>query len=160
MSETSAILTALGICTIAVTLEGLAAGKDVKSYFAKLRRPAYSPPLWVWYIIGVLYYAICFFILYRLLRHSGDAVLKQVALTLIVVLMAANVLWNYVFFRARNLRLSFAANVPYLGLAVGLSTCLAQIDQAAAWSLAPYLIYQGYALWWGYSLWKINDRVE
>src|SRR5262245_6106618 len=160
MSETSAILTALGICAIAAILEGLAAGKNVKPYFAKLRWPAYSPPLWVWYIIGALYYAICFLILYRLLRHSGDAVLKQTALALIVALMIANALWNYVFFRAQNLRLSFASNIPYLGLAIAIFFCLVQIDQAAAWSLAPYLIYQGYALWWGYSLWKINDRVE
>jgi tryptophan-rich sensory protein len=98
--------------------------------------------------------------IYRLLRHSGDVVGKQAALTLIVALMTANALWNYVFFRAQNLRLSFAVNVPYLGLAIALFACLVQINQAATWSLAPYLMYQGYALWWGYSLWKINDRVE
>jgi tryptophan-rich sensory protein len=83
------------------------AGKNVKSYFAKLQFPPYSAPLWVWYIIGVLYYATFSFLIYRLLRLDSDFMLKQIALTLIFFMMAINALWNYIFFRARNLFRSF-----------------------------------------------------
>jgi tryptophan-rich sensory protein len=40
---------------------------------------------------------------------------------------------------------------------IALFICLIQLDKVAAWSLAPYLIYRIYAVWWGYSLWKINN---
>lgn len=158
MSLSSAILISLGICAIAAVLEGVAAGKNVKPFFAKLRFPSYSAPLWVWYIIGALYYAICFFILYRLLKDAGDSLLKTAALTLILVMMAANAFWNYIFFRLQNLYLSFVASIPYSLIAVALFACLIQFDKVAAWSLSPYLLYQIYALRWGYGLWKSNDR--
>ena len=58
MSTGYAILISLGICGIAATLEGVCAGKNVKAYFATLRFPPHSAPLWFWYIIGGLYCAV------------------------------------------------------------------------------------------------------
>jgi tryptophan-rich sensory protein len=68
MSSGSALLASLGICAIAAALEGACAGNNVKAYFAKLKSPRYSPPLWVWYIIGALYYGTFFFVVYRIFR--------------------------------------------------------------------------------------------
>lgn len=47
------ILISLLICGTAAVLEGACAGKNVKAFFATLRFPRYSAPLWVWTIIGV-----------------------------------------------------------------------------------------------------------
>lgn len=158
MSSTYAILISLGVCVIAAALEGVCAGKNVKSYFAKLRFPRYSAPLWIWYIIGVLYYATFFFITYRLLRLDSNSGLKLVALALIFFMMAINALWNYIFFRAQNLHLSFIVANLFPLMDIALFICLLQLDRLAAWSLVPYLLYRIYALWWGYGLWKINGR--
>jgi len=139
-------------------LEGVCAGKKVKAYFAKLRWPSYSAPLWVWYIIGGLYYAIFFFLIYRILRLDSDAVLKIAALALILFMMAVNALWNYVFFRAQNLFVSFLGASLFPIMDITLFICLIHLDKVAAWSLVPYLLYRIYALWWGYGLWKLNTR--
>ncbi len=56
MSTSYAILISLGACGIAAALEGVCAGPNVKAYFARLKSPAYSPLLWVWFIIGGLYW--------------------------------------------------------------------------------------------------------
>ena len=158
MSVTSAILISLGICVVSAILEGVLAGKNVKSFFAKLQFPSYSPPLWVWYIIGVVYYVICFFILYRIFRHDSDASLKYVALMLLLIMMGVNAFWNYVFFRAQNLFLSFFAFAFYPLIAIALFVCLLQFDKIAAWSLVPYFLYLLYAVRWGYGLWKLNPN--
>lgn len=152
----SPIVVSLAICAASAVAEGVLAGKRVKQYFATLRLPSYSEPLWMWSVIGVAYYAMCFFILYRLLGHGVDTTLRNVSLILILVLMTANAIWNFVFFRARNLFLSFVAFIPYLVVAVALFTCLTQFDKAAAWPLAAYLVYLLYAIRWGYLLWRIN----
>jgi tryptophan-rich sensory protein len=157
MSDGYSILVSLGVCIIAAGLEGVCAGKNVKSFFATLRFPPYSAPLWVWSIIGVFYYAIFCFVLYRLLRLYGGYVLKYAALTLICFMMIVNALTNYIIFRARNLRLSFVVGALFPIMDIALFICLIQLDKVAAWSLAPYLIYRIYAVWWGYSLWKINN---
>lgn len=160
MSVSFAILISLGICLISAVLEGLFAGKNVKSFFAKLRFPSYSAPLWVWYVIGVVYYAICFFILYRILRHDGDTSLKYVSSTLLVVMMGLNAFWNYLFFRVQNLFLSFVAFAVYPFVAIALFINLLRFDKIAAWSLVPYLIYLIYAVRWGYGLWKLNPNLR
>jgi benzodiazapine receptor len=156
MTRTSSLLIALAICTITAALEGLCAGKNVKAYFAKLKFPAYSPPLWVWYFIGFAYYAIFFFVIYRTLRHQGDAVLKNSTLTLVLFMMGANALWNYVFFRAQNLFVSYVGSSLAPVFDIALLVCLIRLDHVAAWALVPYLVYRLYAVWWGYGLWKEN----
>ena len=158
MTAGYAILISLGVCAIAAALEGVCAGKNVKAYFATLQFPPYSAPLWVWYIIGGLYYVIFCFVIYRILRHNGDAVLKYAALSLICFMMVVNAFWNYIFFRARNLFLAFIGASLFPILDIALFIGLMQLDKVAAWSLVPYLLYRIYALWWGYGLWKINGR--
>ena len=157
MSASHAILISLGVCMVAATLEGVCAGQNVKSFFATLRFPPYSAPLWVWTIIGALYYAIFCFVLYRLLRLDSDSVLKDAALTLILMKMLVNALTNYIIFRARNLHLSFIVGTLFPIMDSALFMCLLQLDRVAAWSLVPYLLYRIYALWWGYGLWKLNS---
>jgi len=76
MSLVSAIFISLMICILAATLEGVCAGKHVKSYLAGLRWPRYSTPLWVWYIIGALYYLIFCFVIYRVLRSDNEPILR------------------------------------------------------------------------------------
>ncbi|CAN5889535.1 hypothetical protein BH18ACI4_BH18ACI4_01570 [soil metagenome] len=157
MSASYAILISLGVCVIAAALEGVCAGKNVKSFFAKLRFPPYSAPLWIWSIIGAFYYAIFCFVLYRLLRLDSDFALKHAAIALILFMMVVNALTNYIIFRAQNLHLSFIVGTLFPVMDVALFLLLIQLDRVAAWSLIPYLLYRVYAIWWGHALWKIND---
>lgn len=156
MSITLALLTSLSVCVIAAILEGLCAGKNVKSYFAELKFPRYSAPLWIWYIIGGVYYVIFFFVIFHLLRLEMDSILKTATLALILFMMLANAMWNYVFFRLRNLFAGFISGSLAPILDVALFICLITLDKTAALALVPYLIYRLYAVWWGYGLWKVN----
>src|SRR5947199_10108023 len=79
MSDRYALLISIAACILAAALEGLCAGRNVKPCFAKLRFPPYSAPLWLWSIIGGLYYVIFCFVLYRLLRLGSDSVLRSAA---------------------------------------------------------------------------------
>ena len=156
MSVGYALLLSLGVCGAAAALEGACAGNNVKSFFASLRLPAYSAPLWVWSIIGLFYYLIFCFVLYRLLTFNGSA-LRSATIVLVVVMMTVNALTNYIIFRARNLRLSFLVGALFPILDITLFLMLIQLESLAAWTLIPYLLYRIYAVWWGYALWKQND---
>jgi tryptophan-rich sensory protein len=151
-----AILVSFGICAIAAALEGACAGKNVKSFFATLRFPRFSAPLWVWTIIGGIYYLIFFFVIYRLLRTNSYSTFRYAALILVSFMMIVNALTNYIIFRTHNLRLSFIIGALFPLMDTALFICLTQVDRVAAWSLVPYLLYRIYAVWWGYALWKLN----
>ena len=156
MKPIYAVLISLAVCAVAAALEGWCAGKNVKPFFASLRFPRYSAPLWVWSLIGGVYYLIFGYIFYRLLRINDGSFLWFIAITLILFMMAANALTNYVIFRARNLYLSFVIGTLFPLLDLSLFACLVQLDKAAAWALVPYLLYRIYAVWWGFALWDLN----
>src|SRR5215218_2586014 len=158
MKPIFAILVALVICGTAAALEGVCAGNNVRSFFSTLRFPRYSAPLWVWTIIGGAYYLIFFFITYRLLRLSSHPVPWYAALGLTVFMMIVNGLSNYVIFRARNLYLSFVIGAVFPVMDVTLFALLMSLDRTAALAMTPYLIYRVYAVFWGYALWRENQR--
>jgi tryptophan-rich sensory protein len=152
---THALIYSLIICAVGVALEGLFAGGGIKQRLAELRLPRYAVPFWGWVIIGVLYYVICFALLYRLFRLP-PSLLRSAALALIGAMMFINALWNYFFFRTRNLFHAFLLGLPYSLIAFALLAVFLRIDPPAAVWLSPYLLYLFYATVWGYRTWKLN----
>jgi tryptophan-rich sensory protein len=155
---TSAAIFAVVICGLAALLEGGLAGGDVRAHFATLRLPRYSPPLWAWVVIGALYYVVCFIVLFRLFNLESRGRLWSVAMSLALLMLAINAIWNLLFFRLKSLRASVFALVPYSLVVLGLAFSLAALDRLAAWSLAPYIVYLVYANTWLYKLWRANDK--
>jgi tryptophan-rich sensory protein len=141
MTTTYALLVSVGVGVLAAALEGACAGNSVKSYFATLRSPSYAAPLWVWYIIGVGYYATFFFILNRILTLKTDSLLRPLTLGLVLFMMISNALWNYLFFRARKLFIAFVTGSAAPIFDTALLISLVGLDRLAAWSLVPYLPY-------------------
>ena len=152
------LLYSLVLCAASAALEGILAGRGVQARFGELRLPRFSPPLGVWFVIGGLFYVICFTVSYRLLRLPASG-LRDAGIGLLVCMMLMNGLWNYLFFRARNLFLSFVAFLPYSLVAVALFVLTLELDRVAALTLSPYVLYLGYAIAWGYGLWKQNPEV-
>lgn len=146
---------AISLCAAAAALEGALAGRGVRERLAELRLPRYSPPLSVWFVIGGLFYAMCFTVLYRLFRLPVSRS-RDVALALIVGMMLMNALWNFAFFRMRALFLSFLAFLPYVLLAGTLLVLTLALDPIAAWAILLYVLYLIYAIAWGYGVWKRN----
>ena len=151
-----ALVYALGLCALSVALEGAFAGGGIKQRLATLRVPRYPPPLWGWIVIGAFYYLICFVVLYHLFSLPSAAHLRDWALALMGSIMFINALWNYFFFRTRNLFHAYLIGFPYAMLAVALFVVLLDLDRLAAWFLLPYLLYLFYAGAFGYRVWKLN----
>jgi benzodiazapine receptor len=160
MSATHAFVFALVVCIISAVLEGLAAGNNIKPFFARLKVPAYAPPLWLWIMVGIAYYVMCFFILFRILHHEGNDTLRHVSLALLAVAMAVNVLYNYTFFRLQNLFYTNLTIIPYLPALIGLFYCLWQFDQTAAYALMPYFVYLPCVSFLQYKFWELNPDLR
>ena len=93
-------------------------------------------PFWGWVMIGGAYYVICFAILHRLFLLPPSSP-RNVAFGLLGAIMFINALWNYFFFRSRNLFHAFLLGVPYDVLAIALLVVLSRTDPSAALWFAP-----------------------
>ena len=154
-STKAAIVRALAVCIGFAVLEGALAGADVAQQYAAMRLPAYSPPLWAWFLIGIGYYVVCFTVLFRLFRITKTGKHRSAAFTLTVLLMGLNALWNVAFFSG-NHQIAFFAIIPYDMAAFSLLITLSRLDRFAAWSFVPYVLYLVYANLWGYGVWRAN----
>jgi len=150
-------LIALTICAGTAILEGAMAGKNVRARFSELRLPPFSPPLAAWFAIGLVFYAVCFVILVRLLQAGPAMPRHRLALGMLGGVMVANATWGLLFFRLKNLRASYRAFLPYCILVLGLLALLTRIDVVSALVLLPYVLYLAYAIWWARALWRLSE---
>jgi translocator protein len=145
------------ICVAAAGVEGLCAGRDPMGQLKALRQPSWSPPNWVWVLIGIAWYGICFVGLVRLLPLWPEQKLPG---ALLVALMLLNAAANIPTFRMRRLDLALAFFVPYWPVLIAFLWTVRPLDSLTCGLFAAYAAYQGYAAAWGYALWKMNPRTR
>ena len=151
------LVVATSITVAGAVLEGVLAGRSIRARLSEVRRPAGSPSFPLWIAIGFLYYATCFGIAYRLTSVGSGRAVSRAALAVLVAVVIGNALWNYAFFRRRDLRLTWRIAVGYALLAIILAGLLLASDRTAALMFAPYLTYLVYGTWWTYATWRLNS---
>lgn len=144
------------ICLGAILAETLAAGRRPSAVIASLKQPRWALPMQAWYVVGVAYYGVCFVTLYRVMQGGTVRGLRFFALGLTVAVMGLNAVWNWVFFRRRDLGLSFRLFIPYSALVVLLLGVLIYVDLVSAALFGMYLVYFSYAIVWAYQVWRLN----
>lgn len=141
------------ICVAAAGLEGLCAGRDPIGKLKALRQPSWSPPTWLWVLIGIAWYGMCFTGLVRLLPSWPD---QKAPVLLLAGLMAMNAAANIPTFRMRRLDLAFYFLAPYWVLLAAFLWTVCPLDLITCGLFAAYAVYQLYAAAWGYQLWRLN----
>lgn len=157
METTLAWIWAGLICITAAAVEGLCAGRDPMGQLKAIRQPAWSPPTWVWVLVGIAWYGICLTGLARLIPGWPAT---RLPVLLICVLLLANAAVNIPTFRMRRLDLAFFSFAPYWLLLGVFLWSVYPSDRLTCALFAVYAIYQLYAAAWGYQLWRMNPPPE
>jgi tryptophan-rich sensory protein len=154
--NTKSIAVAMAVCLAGMASEAALAGRAANAFMRSLKQPAWALPVWTWYFIGLVYYAACFASLYRLVNIGSRSGTRWLCLALLILVMTANATWNFIFFRLRDLGLSFYFFLPYTILVLLLVYSLSRLDWVSALIFAIYLMYLPYALIWSHRTWKLN----
>jgi tryptophan-rich sensory protein len=146
-------LAAAILCILAAGFETLCAGRDPLVQLRETKQPAWSPPNWVWVLIGIGWYVICFTALERLLPLWPE---RKAPVVLLFALMLANGGAGLLQFRMKRLDLAFFFLAPYWILLGLFLSAACPIDRLVCGMFAVYCVYQLYAAAWGYRLWRMN----
>lgn len=141
------------IVVAAAGFEGLCAGRDPMGQLKALKQPGWSPPIWVWVLIGIAWYGICVVGLVRLLPLWPD---HKLPVILLVALMLLNAAANIPAFLMRRLDLALAFFVPYWPVLAAFLWVVHARDGLTFTLFAIYSLYQVYAAAWAYQLWRMN----
>ena len=147
----SPLVRTVGLVAAAAIVGNAAVRRDDLEWFGNLRRPRMQIPLKASFVVGALYYLCIGTVIHRSVQR-GDRSTQPLA----VVVLAANEIWNFVFFGRRSTRAGFLGIVTF-----AVPVCLLQAkltrDRTSALAFAPYTAWViGYDIPWTYQLWRLN----
>jgi translocator protein len=131
-------------------------GGSLEGWYEALEKPWFLVPLWVFYLIGALYYVIGITVLYRILVHVKEGRARLTCLSLALGVLLANELWNYAFFGLRSTLAGFVGIALFLVPLTALVFTLYRYERFSARLLSPYYLWVLYDLAWTYELWRLN----
>jgi len=152
----SLILAILG-CELAGVIGSLFTAPSVDSaWYASLARPSLSPPSVVFGPVWATLFALMGVAAFLVWKRGWARRDVKVALAVFGVQLVLNVLWSALFFGWRNPGAAFVEIIA-LWLAIAASGVLFyKVNRAAAWLLAPYILWVTFAAYLNFSYWQLN----
>jgi tryptophan-rich sensory protein len=125
------------------------------SWYADLRKPPWNPPNWVFAPVWTTLYLLMAVAAWLVWRKAGFAA-GRVALALFAVQLVLNVAWSALFFGQQNPGAAFG-DIVLLWLAIAATmAAFRPVSPAAAWLLAPYLVWVTFAGVLNLTIWRLN----
>jgi translocator protein len=150
------LVVSVAACVSFAALGGLLVGDSLGGWFDDLEKPWFLVPLWFFYLVGGLYYLLFATVLYRIFLLVEDRRGRILCLTLALLVMLLNELWNYAFFGLESTLLGFLGIAVFLAWLTALVLALFRHERFSAVILAPYYAWVLYDLAWTFELWRLN----
>lgn len=144
--------------TFAASAVARVASLDAGVFYQQLVRPTWAPPGWlfgpVW---GVLYLlmGIAAWLVWRERGFQG----ARTALTWFLLQLAANALWNWLFFDWKQGAAAFGEILLLWALIVATLLSFWRLNRLAGALLLPYLAWVSFAAALAFSLWRLNPQL-
>lgn len=151
----SPLFKTLGLCFISILIEAMSATKEGKQWFDGLKRPKYTFPLKVWYLVGAIYYLLFGVVAYR--QFASGKTFSDVSIILLVSVMLINGLSNFIAFKYRSLKWFYLIIYPFAMLLFTLILVLWKDDRTSAALCWVYFLWLFYDVYFGYCMWKMNE---
>ena len=134
---------------------GLATGRSVGTWYAELRKPAWTPPGWLFGPVWTVLYASMAVAAWLVWTKAG-ARAAAVPLALFAVQLALNAAWTPVFFGLRLPGPAFAVIVALWAAIVATGAAFWHVRPVAGMLMLPYLAWVTFATGLNFAIWRLN----
>lgn len=127
--------------------------------YVKLKRPAFSPPGYIFPIVWTILYFLMALAFYRIWMHGkqGDNIKKSTILYFIQLFL--NFLWSIIFFRFNLYGVAFIELLILLGFILLTTFEFYKVDKIAAYLMIPYIIWVSFAGILNGAIWLMNRKL-
>ncbi len=162
--QTISAALAVALATLAAPLiGGLATRRSVGTWYREeLTLPPWNPPSWVfgpvWTVLYILMGIAAFLVWKRLADRAGRTLDRSMRLPLgcYASQLALNALWPVLFFGLKSPGAAMVGIVLLLAAILATAWAFGRILPLAAWLLAPYLGWTGFAAALNAAIWWLN----
>ena len=145
----------IGVCFAAAGVGSLYTTPEIGGWYASLRKPAWTPPNWlfgpVWSALYLMM-AVAAWLVWRERGLAGAAL----PLALFAAQLSLNALWSYLFFGLHRPGLGFAEIVALWLMILLTLLSFRGASATAALLLLPYLLWVTYAAALNFRIWRLN----
>ncbi|MCX7963914.1 MAG: tryptophan-rich sensory protein [Candidatus Sumerlaea chitinivorans] len=148
--------TGLGLVAFIALTWGAAAVGAVASpgeWYQTLRRPALTPPSWVFGPVWTLLYTMMAIAAWLVWRQTGW---KSWPPGLFLVQLLFNMAWSPLFFGMHRPDLALLDIVALWIAIVATMVSFFRVVPLAGWLFAPYLAWVSFAMYLNYQFWQLN----
>jgi tryptophan-rich sensory protein len=136
-------------------LGAIATLPQIPTWYAGLAKPSFTPPDRVFGPVWNALYALMGVAAWLVWREPAGPARRR-ALAAWAIQLALNLAWSWIFFAFHAL-LAAAVEILVLLAAIAWTTArFASVSRPAAWLLAPYLAWVGFAAVLTWEIWRLN----
>src|SRR5208283_4462505 len=145
----------IAICFAAAGIGALMTTPALSDWYAKLHKPAWTPPNGVFGPVWTLLYASMGLAAWMVwLQRTSRNVTP--ALSIFAIQLILNVAWSGVFFGLHSPGAGLLAIVPLWCAIAATILSFRRVIAAAGWILVPYLAWVSFAMALNYEIWRLN----
>ncbi|RTL60835.1 MAG: tryptophan-rich sensory protein [Sphingobacteriales bacterium] len=157
MSNTLKLITALAIPLIIGLSGGAFTAAEIPNWYAKLNKPAWQPPNWLFGPVWTTLYVLMGIALYLVWKSDVTQSIKQTAFILFAVQLTLNFFWSIIFFNQHQVGWAIAEIIVLWVFILFTIFSFSKINNTAAWLLVPYISWVSFASLLNYTIWKLNS---
>ena len=143
------------ICFTAAGVGGLVTRPAIENWYSTLRKPAWTPPNWIFGPVWSALYlamAVAAWLVWRKAGLSG----AKFALALFGLQLLFNLAWSAIFFGLRMPGLAFADIVILWWLILATTVVFCPLSRLAGGLMVPYLLWVTFAAALNFAIWRLN----
>ncbi|MGQ4275041.1 TspO/MBR family protein [Terrihabitans sp. B22-R8] len=152
-----ALLVSALVCFAALRLGSIFTVPNIGPWYSGLAKPFFTPPNWAFPVVWPILFILMALALWRVVTRPGIPLTRNGALGPFALQLALNVLWSYAFFASRSPAFGLVVILALLAAIVWTIIAFRRLDRVAAWMLAPYLVWVGYATALNAAIWQLNS---
>ena len=149
------IVALIVVCFVAVFLSSMLTRRAVPGWYQDLRKPAWTPPGWLFGPAWTCLYATMAVAAWLVWRKTGWPA-ASTPLVLFTIQLALNAAWTPLFFGLKMPGLAFAEIVLLWCAILATTVSFWRVSTAAGWLMLPYLAWVSFASALNLAIWRLN----
>jgi len=143
------------IAVLAASVAGQLATASHLAWYARLAKPSFTPPDWVFGPVWGALYLLMAFAVWRVVKRPASPA-RAVALALFFLQLTLNAAWSWMFFGAHSPLLGLLNIIPQFLLIVATVVAFLRLDRLAGLAMAPLAAWVGFAVALNAAIWQLN----